>query len=156
MEWPFSRRRMTQAQKPCPLMFPRHPVYQSWPCRGEVQSSWGGKKILLPLQPVVTAGEISQPLRALRLRGGPIQFPRLDHQSLQPPTRDSHPIQTLLTSMGLSVVQPMTPLCRFAGLTACLQTQEPSEMASKAPHNALPIGMVATPRISTISMSHII
>ena len=50
----------------------------------------------------------------------------------------------------------MTPLCGFAGVTACLWTQEPSEMASEVPHDALPIGVVATPRISTISMSRII
>ena len=50
----------------------------------------------------------------------------------------------------------MTPPCSFAGVTACLQTQEPLEMASEVPHDAFPIRVVATLRISTISMSHII
>ena len=50
----------------------------------------------------------------------------------------------------------MTPPCSFAGVTACLWTQEPLELASEVAHNTLSIGVVVTPRISTMSMSHII
>ena len=50
----------------------------------------------------------------------------------------------------------MTPLCGFAGVTACLQTPEPLEMASKAPHGTMSTGVVVIPRIFTMSMSCII
>ena len=45
------------------VMERRHPKFLGW------------EKILHPSQPVVTAGEISHPSRALTPRGGPIQFP---------------------------------------------------------------------------------
>ena len=79
------------------------------PCVPELATEKGGPKflgwdkILHPLQPVVTTGEISHPLRALRPRGGPIQFPwARPSKPPAPPTVDSHPIQTLLASMGVS------------------------------------------------------
>ena len=50
----------------------------------------------------------------------------------------------------------MTPPHGFTGVTACLQMPEPLEMASKAPHGTMSIGVVVTPRISTMSTSHII
>ena len=68
--------------------------------RGPKFLGWG--KILHPSQPVVTAGEISHPLRAQRPRG-PIQFPQArPSKPPAPPSGDSHPIQTLLASMGIS------------------------------------------------------
>ena len=155
-EWPFPRR-MIRAQKPCPPMSLRQLVHQSWPWRGEIQSSWGGEKILHPSQPVVTAGEISHPLRALMPRGGPIQFPWAKPSKPPVPLMETlPPSKPSLPVWALAVVQPTTPPCSFAGVTACLQTQEPLEMASEAPHDTLSIGVVATPRISTMTMSHII
>ena len=50
----------------------------------------------------------------------------------------------------------MTPPCGFTGVTACLQIQNPLELAPEAPHDTLSIGEVVTPGISTMSMSHII
>ena len=45
------QRRMIRVQRPRLLTSPGHPVHQSWPRRGEVQSSWGGKKFcILPNQ----------------------------------------------------------------------------------------------------------
>ena len=74
-----------------------------------------------------------------------------------PSIRDFHPIQTLLTSTGISSC-PTTnsPPCSFTGVTACPQIPQPSEMASEAPHDTLSMGVVVTPRNSTISTSCII
>ena len=117
----------------------------------------GWEKILHPSQPVVAAGEISQPSKASRPRGRPTQLPWAGPAKPPAPLLETHtPSKPSSPVQALAVVQPTTPPCGFAGVTACLWTLEPLEMASEAPHNTLSIGVVATPRISTISMSHII
>ena len=117
----------------------------------------GLEKVLHPSQPVVAAGEISQPSKASRPRVGPIQLPQT--VPVEPPaslsktptrSKPSLPVQ------ALAVIQPMTPPHGFAGMTGCVWTPELLEMASEGPHGTMSIGVVVTPGISTMSTSHII
>ena len=43
----------------------------------------------------------------------------------------------------------------LVGVAACLQTPELVEVALELPLGTMPIGVVAAPRISTVSMSHV-
>ena len=117
----------------------------------------GWEKILHPSQPVVATGEISQQSKALRPRVGPIQLPQTvpvkppaSPSKTPTPPKPSSPIQ------ALAVVQPTTLPCSFTGVTACLQTPELLEVASEVPLGTMSIGVVVTPRISTMSRSCII
>ena len=117
----------------------------------------GWEKILHPSQPVVAAGEISKPSKASSPRVGPIQLPwtvpvKLPASLSKTPTpsKPSSPVQ------ALAVAWPLTLPCSFTGVTACLQMPEPLEMASEMPHCNMLTGEVATPGISTMSMSQII
>ena len=103
----------------------------------------------------MTAGEISHPLRALRPRGGPIQFPQTRPSKPPAPLPETPtPSKSSLPVWTLAVIQPMTPLHGFAGMTACLQTQEPfgNGLWGTPQHPVHWSGV--TPRISIISMSH--
>ena len=51
---------------------------------------------------------------------------------------------------------PPTLLHGFSGVTACLHTPELVEVDLKAPIGAMPIGLVATPGISSVSSSCIV
>ena len=53
-------------------------------------------------------------------------------------------------------MQPPTPLHGFSGVTACLCTPELVEVDLEAPVGAMPIRLVATPGISSVSSSHIV
>ena len=117
----------------------------------------GWEKFCIHPRPVVAAGEISQPFKALRPRGGPIQLPQTvlvkppaSPSKTPTPPKPSSPVQ------ALAVVQPTTLPHGFAGVTACLQTPELLELASEVPLGTMSIGVVVTPRISTMSTSHII
>ena len=106
---------------------------------------------------MVAAGEILQPSKALRPKVGPIQLPQTapakpPASPLKTPTspKPSSPVQ------ALALVWPPSLLHGFAGVTACLQTPELVEVALEVPLGTMPIGLVVTPRISTMSMSHIV
>ena len=83
-------------------MSPRHPVHQSWPWRGEVQSSWGGEN---PTSLPTSGGHWGdlptiQGLEAKRrTNSAPLGW---TSKASSPSIRDSHPIQTLLASTGIS------------------------------------------------------
>ena len=146
-----------QSLETTPTDIPKTPCALEPAMEGRGPKFLGWEKILHPSWPVVTAGEISCPSRALRPRGGPIQLPQAGPS--KPPTpllRSPIPSKSSSPIWALAVVWPTTPPCDFAGMTACLWTQEPSEMASEAPHDTLSIGVVMTPGISTMSMSIII
>ena len=118
----------------------------------------GWEKILHPSQPVVTAGgdlppiEDSEDKRSINSVPPGLDPSKPPVPQLETPT----PPKPSLPVWALAVIQPMTPPCNFAGVTACLQTQEALETASKVPHSTLSIGVVVTLGISTISMSCII
>ena len=114
----------------------------------------GWEKILHPSRPVVATGEISQPSKALRPRVGPIQLPQtVPVKPPASPSKSPTPPKSSLPVQALAVVQPTTLPHSFSGVTACLQTSELLEVASEALLGTLSIGVVATPRISTMSMS---
>ena len=117
----------------------------------------GWENVLYPSRPVVAAGEISKPSKASKPRVGPIQLPQTvpvkppaSLSKTPTPSKPSSPVQ------ALAVVQPSTLPHGFARVTACLRMPKPLEMASEMPHGTMAIGVVVTPRISTMSMSHII
>ena len=117
----------------------------------------GWEKFLHPSQAVVAAGEISQPSKTLRPRVGSIQLPQIvpakppaSPPKTPMPPKPSSPVQ------ALALIWPPTLPCSFAGVMACLWTPELVEVSLEVPLGTMPIGVVATPRISTMSMSHII
>ena len=117
----------------------------------------GWEKVLHPSRPVVAAREIPQPFRALRPKVGPVQLPQtVPVNPLASPPKTPTPPICSLPVQALALVWPPTPLCSFAGVTACLQTPELVEVDLEAPLGTMPIGLVATPGISTMSMSCII
>ena len=79
----------------------------------------------------------------------PIKHPASPPKAPTPP-KPSLPVQ------ALARMQPPTPLHDFSGVMACLQMPEIVEVDLEAPIGTMPIGLVATPGISTMSMSHII
>ena len=83
---------------------------------------------------------------------GLIQLPQtVPVKPLASPPKAPTPPKSSLPVQALALIQPPTLLHGFAGVTACLQTPELVEVALE-----VPIGLVVTPRISTMSMSHII
>ena len=121
------------------------------------QKFLGWEKVVHPSQPVVAAREIPQPSKASRPKVGssqlsqmiPIKPPTSPLKAPTPP-KPSSPVQ------ALALVWPPTLLYGFSGVTACLQMPELVEVDLEAPVGTMPIGLVATPGISTLSMSHII
>ena len=51
---------------------------------------------------------------------------------------------------------PPTLPCGFSGVAACLHAPELVEVELKAPAGIMPIGLLATPGISSVSSSHIV
>ena len=106
---------------------------------------------------VVAAGEIPQPTKTSRLKVGssqlswmiPIKLPASPPRTPTPP-KPSSPAQALV-----SVWLP-TLLHGFSGVTACLQMPELVEVDLEAPIGTMPIGLVVTPGISSVSTSHIV
>ena len=82
--------------------------------------------------------------------------PDCTNKAFSLPPKTPTPPKSSLPVQALALVWPPTPLHGFAGVTACLQTPELVEVALEVPLGTMPIGLVATPGISTMSMSHII
>ena len=117
----------------------------------------GWEKVLHPSQPVVATGEIPQPFKASRPKVGPVQLPQtLPVKPPASPPKTPTPHKCSLPVQALALILPQTLLHNFAGVTACLQMPQLVEVALEAPLGTMPIGLVATPKISTMSMSHII
>ena len=117
----------------------------------------GWEKVLHPSQPVVAAGEIPQPTEAPRPKVGSHQLSQMI--PIRPPATPlgTHTLpRPSLPSRALALVWPPTPLCGFLGVTACLQMPELVEVDLEAPMGTMPIGLVATPGIASMSASHIV
>ena len=104
----------------------------------------GWEKVLHPSQPVVATGEIPQPSKALKPIVRSSQLPQMipikpPVSPLKTPTppKPSSPVQ------ALALIWLPTPLCGFAGVTACLQTPELVEVPLEAPLGTMPIGRLA-------------
>ena len=106
---------------------------------------------------MVAAGEIPQPFKASKPKVGPVQLPwTVPVKPPASPLKTPSPPKCSSPVQALALIQPPTLPCSFAGVTACLQTPELVEVALEAPLGTMPIGLIVTPRISTMSMSHII
>ena len=117
----------------------------------------GWEKVLHPSQPVVAAGEIPQPSKASRPKIGSSQLSQMI--PIKPPVsppKTPTPPKPSLQVQALALMQPPTLPHGFSGVTACLQMPELVEVDLEAPMGTMPIGLVATPGISTISTIHII
>ena len=124
---------------------------------GRAPKFLGWEKVLHPSQPVVATGEIPQLTRTLRLKVGSSQLSRMILIKLPvSPPRTPTPPQPSLSTQALALVWLPTPLHGFSGVMACLHTPELVEVDLKAPVGAMPIGLVATPGISSVSSSHIV
>ena len=56
----------------------------------------------------------------------------------------------------LALMQLLTPPHGFSGVTSCLHAPELAEVELKAPVDVMPVGLLATPGISSVSSSHIV
>ena len=72
------------------------------------------------------------------------------------PLRTPTPPQLSLPTQALALVWPPTQPHGFSGVTACLHTPELVEVDLDVPAGAMPIGLVATPGISSVSSSCIV
>ena len=117
----------------------------------------GWEKVLHPSQPVVATGEITQLTRTLRLKVGSNQLSQMIPIKLpvSPPRTPTLP-QPSPPTQSLVLVQPPTLLHGFLGVTACLHTPELIEVDLEVPVGTMPIGLVATPGISSVSSSCIV
>ena len=117
----------------------------------------GWEKVLHPSWPVVAAGEIPPPSKTLRPKGGSSQLPQMIpiQHPVSPPKTPTPPKPSSLVQ-ALALMQLSTlPHC-FVGVTACLWTAELVEVALELPLGTMPFGVVAAPRISTLSTSCIV
>ena len=130
---------------PEPVPEERHPKFVGW------------QKVLHPSQPVVAAGDIPQPTRTLRQKVGSSQiFQMIPIKLPVSPLRASTPPQPSLSTQALVLVWPPTPPHGFSGVMACLHAPELVEVDLKAPVGIMPIGLLVTPGISSVSSSHIV
>ena len=116
-----------------------------------------GWEVLHPSQPVAAAGDIPQPTRNPRLNVGLSQLSQMI--PIKPPVsppRTPTPPQPSLSTQALVFVQLPTPPHGFSGVMACLHTPELVEVDLKAPVGIMPIGLLVTLGISSMSSSHIV
>ena len=146
-----------QSLETLPAVVPKAPCAPESTTERRSLKFLGWEKVLHPSQPVVAAGEISQPSKALSPRVGPIQLPwtvpvkpTASLSKTPIPPKPSSPVQ------ALADIRPTTLPHGFTGVTVCLRTPELLQMASEVPLGTMSIGVVATPGISTISTNHII
>ena len=114
----------------------------------------GWEKGLHPFWPEMAAGEIPPTSKTSKPRVGPIQLPQI--LPVKPPAslpKASSPPEPSSPVQALALVWPPTLLLGFAGVMACLQTPMLVEVSLELPLGTMPIGVVAAPRISTVSMS---
>ena len=124
---------------------------------GRAPKFLGWEKVLHPSQLAVAAREIPQMTRTPRLKVGSSQLSRMIQIKLPvSPPRTPTPPQPSPSTQALALMQLSTPPHGFSGVTACLQTPELVKVDLKAPIGAMPIRLVATPGISSVSSSHIV
>ena len=155
--WLSLRRKRRIVHKPfAPQASPRHTVHLSQLWKGKPQSSWDRRKCF-PSQPVVATGEIPQTTRTPRLKVGSSQLSQMITIKLPvSPPRTPTPPQPSLLTQALALVWPPTLPCGFSGVTACLHTPELIEVDLEVPVGAMPIRLVATPGIPSVSSSCIV
>ena len=124
---------------------------------GRAPKFLGWEKVLHPSQPVVATGEIPLMTRIPRLKVGSSQLSQMILIKLPvSPARTPTPPQLSPPMQALVLVQLPTPPHGFSGVTACLHTPELIEVDLKVPVGALPIRLVATSGISSVSSSCIV
>ena len=117
----------------------------------------GWEKVLHPSQPVVAAGEIPQLTKTPRLKVGSNQLSQMIPIKLPvSPPRTPTPPQPSPPTQALVLMQPPTPPHSFFGVMACLHTPELVEVDLKVQVGTMPIRLVATPGISSVSSSCIV
>ena len=117
----------------------------------------GWEKVLHPSQLVVAAGDIPGPTRTPRLNVGSSQISQMIPIKLPvSPPRTPTPPQPSPLTQALVLMWPLTLPCGSSGVMACLHTPELVEVDLKAPVGIMPIGLLATPGISSVSSSHIV
>ena len=124
---------------------------------GRVPKFLGWERVLHPSQPVVATEEIPQPTRTLRLKVGSNQLSRMI--PIKPPVsplRTPTPPQPSVSTQALVLVWLPTPLHGLSRVTACLHMPELMEVDLEVPIGAMPIGLVVTPGISSMSSSCIV
>ena len=117
----------------------------------------GWEKVLCPSHPVVATRKIPQPTKASRPKVGSSQLSQM--VPIKPPVsplRTHTPPKPSSPSQALVLVWLPTLPCGFLGVTACLQMPELVEVDLEAPMGTMPIRLVVTPWISSVSTSHII
>ena len=72
------------------------------------------------------------------------------------PPRTPTPPQLSPLTQALALVQLLTPPRGFSGVNACLHTPELVQVDLKAPVGVMPIGLLATPGISSVTSSCIV
>ena len=72
------------------------------------------------------------------------------------PSRTPTPPQPFLLTQALALMWLPAPPHGFSGVTACLHTPELVEVDLEAPVGIMPIGLLATPGISSVSSNHIV
>ena len=117
----------------------------------------GWEKVLYPSQPVVDARDIPQLTRTPRLKVGWSQFSwMIPIKQPVSPLRTPTLLQLSLPTQALALVWLPTPPHGFSGVTDCLCTPELIEVDLDVPVGAMPIGLVVTPGISSVSSSCIV
>ena len=144
-------------QTPCATDLSKaHCMPESVP-EGRALKFLGWEKMLHPSQPVVATGDIHQPTRTPRLIVGLSQLSQMIPIKLlvSPPRTPTPPQPSPLTQALVLVWLPTLPY-GFSGVMACLHTPELVEVDLEAPVGIMPMGLLATPGISSVSSSHIV
>ena len=105
----------------------------------------------------MAAGDIPQPTRTPRLKVRSSQISQMI--PIKPPVsplRTPTPPQPSLSTQALVLVQLLTLPHGLSGVTACLLAPELVKVDLKTPVGIMPIGLLTTPEISSMSSSHIV
>ena len=122
---------------------------------GRAPKFLGWEKVLHPSWSVVATGDIPQLTRTPRLKVGSSQLSQMI--PIKPPVsplRTPTPPQPSPLTQALALVWLPTLPHGFCGVMACLRTPELVEVDLKVPVGIMPIGLLATPGISSVSSSH--
>ena len=110
-----------------------------------------------PSQPVVATGDIPRPTGIPSQKVGLSQISQMIPIKLPvSPLRASTPPQPSPSTQALALVWLLTPPHGFSGVTACLHAPELVDVDLEAPVGVMPIGLLVTPGISSVSSSHIV
>ena len=139
------------------LTYLRHPVCLSQHQKEEPQSLWDGRRCR-------THPDNWWPLRIFLDQPGPQGLKVGANQISQmipmkppvSPPRIPTPPQPSPSMQALALMQLLTPPHGFSGVTACVCAPELVEVELEAPVGIVPMGLLSTPGITSISSSHIV